>query len=108
MTPGGHSQSMTPGGHSQSMSPGDHSQSMTPGGHNQSMSHGNHNYDVTAEGSNAPKGRVGLTKDQQKEYVKFRSSGWLRNWDGSWEKDPNVEFDSDEESPQLWGWSVAP
>ena len=25
------------------------------------------------------------------------SAGWIRNPDGSWSKDPNVEFDSDEE-----------
>lgn len=26
------------------------------------------------------------------------SAGWIRNPDGSWSKDPNVEFDSDEET----------
>lgn len=26
------------------------------------------------------------------------SAGWIRNPDGSWSKDPDVEFDSDEET----------
>ena len=77
----------------------------------------------------SPLFRVGLTKEQQKEYTKYRrltllslvsgfslhvhthththththiiSSGWIRGFDGSWGKDPDVEFDSDEEPPQL-------
>ncbi len=27
------------------------------------------------------------------------SSGWIPNGDGTWRKDPNVEFDSDESEP---------
>eukprot|EP00731_Ephydatia_muelleri_P022796 Em0015g379a len=68
---------------------------------NQSMTPGGHSRNVATEGNDSRKGRVGLTKHQQKEYMKYRSSGWLRHQDGSWEKDPNVEFDSDEEPPQL-------
>ncbi|KAJ8290099.1 hypothetical protein GJAV_G00008690 [Gymnothorax javanicus] len=32
-------------------------------------------------------------------YLKLKSSGWLQDKDGSWVKDENVEFDSDEEQP---------
>lgn len=31
----------------------------------------------------------------------FDSGGWKKNWKGEWIKDEDVEFDSDEEPPDL-------
>ncbi|CAH2327172.1 sodium channel modifier 1 [Pelobates cultripes] len=34
-------------------------------------------------------------------YLLLKSSGWIPNRSGQWVKDPNVEFDSDEEEPPV-------
>ncbi|XP_072980147.1 uncharacterized protein [Typha angustifolia] len=41
-----------------------------------------------------------LHKRQQKE-LKFTASGWKRDYHGKWYRDENVEFDSDEEDPNV-------
>ncbi|WOL08772.1 sodium channel modifier 1 [Canna indica] len=41
-----------------------------------------------------------LRKRQEKE-LKFTAAGWKRDCHGKWYKDENVEFDSDEEDPNI-------
>jgi len=38
-----------------------------------------------------------LAKSEKMKLIQLRSSGWIQNADGSWSKDPDVEFDSDED-----------
>ncbi|XP_061166840.1 sodium channel modifier 1-like [Saccostrea echinata] len=35
------------------------------------------------------------------KYLYYRGGGWKKNWKGEWVKDEDVEFDSDEEPPDL-------
>ncbi|XP_062575952.1 sodium channel modifier 1-like [Saccostrea cucullata] len=35
------------------------------------------------------------------KYLYYRGGGWKKNWKGEWVKDEDVEFDSDEEPPEL-------
>ncbi|KAF4103099.1 sodium channel modifier 1 [Onychostoma macrolepis] len=45
-----------------------------------------------------------ITEQRRKElehYLKLKSSGWLQDRSGKWVKDENIEFDSDEEEPDL-------
>lgn len=35
------------------------------------------------------------------KYLYYRGGGWKKNWKGEWIKDEDVEFDSDEEPPDL-------
>ncbi|RXN31720.1 sodium channel modifier 1 isoform X1 [Labeo rohita] len=45
-----------------------------------------------------------ITEERRRElehYLKLKSSGWLQDRSGKWVKDENVEFDSDEEEPDL-------
>ncbi|XP_073703787.1 sodium channel modifier 1 [Garra rufa] len=45
-----------------------------------------------------------ITEESRRElehYLKLKSSGWLQDRSGKWVKDENVEFDSDEEEPDL-------
>ena len=38
-------------------------------------------------------------KAKREHFAKLTRDGWVREWDGTWKKDENVEFDSDEEEP---------
>ncbi|WRX14507.1 Sodium channel modifier 1, partial [Theobroma cacao] len=40
-------------------------------------------------------------QERQERELKFTSAGWKRDCHGKWYKDENVEFDSDEEDPNL-------
>ncbi|XP_009775726.1 uncharacterized protein LOC107822946 [Nicotiana tabacum] len=40
-------------------------------------------------------------RERQEKELKFTSAGWKRDGHGKWYKDENVEFDSDEEDPNL-------
>lgn len=38
--------------------------------------------------------------------LKMLESGWIKDADGNWMKDPEVEFDSDEEEPPAFGHGI--
>nr|XP_032831806.1 sodium channel modifier 1 [Petromyzon marinus] len=40
-------------------------------------------------------------RHEMEHYLHLKSLGWVRNKDGQWEKDEDVEFDSDEEEPPV-------
>ncbi|XP_078474988.1 sodium channel modifier 1 [Lampetra planeri] len=40
-------------------------------------------------------------RHELEHYLHLKSLGWVRNRDGQWEKDEDVEFDSDEEEPPI-------
>ncbi|XP_061425996.1 sodium channel modifier 1 isoform X2 [Lethenteron reissneri] len=40
-------------------------------------------------------------RHELEHYLHLKSLGWVRNRDGQWEKDEDVEFDSDEEEPPV-------
>lgn len=40
-------------------------------------------------------------QERRERELKFTSAGWKRDGHGKWFKDENVEFDSDEEDPNL-------
>lgn len=42
-----------------------------------------------------------LNIQEQKVYLKMKMAGWILDLNGKWIKDENVEFDSDEEPPDL-------
>ncbi|KAK1277275.1 hypothetical protein QJS04_geneDACA018775 [Acorus gramineus] len=44
--------------------------------------------------------QIELRKRQERE-LKFTAAGWKRDCNGKWFKDENVEFDSDEEDPNI-------
>lgn len=39
--------------------------------------------------------------EQRERELKFIAAGWKRDFHGKWHKDENVEFDSDEEDPNV-------
>ena len=41
------------------------------------------------------------TKHYLEKYKNAKSSGWMKSKDGSWIRDPNAEFDSDDEAPDI-------
>ncbi|KAG8047444.1 hypothetical protein GUJ93_ZPchr0008g12773 [Zizania palustris] len=45
-------------------------------------------------------GQAGLQKRQEQE-LRFTASGWKRDCHGRWYRDENVEFDSDEDDPNI-------
>ncbi|KAM8826562.1 sodium channel modifier 1 isoform 1-T2 [Synchiropus picturatus] len=48
----------------------------------------------------APASPLQAERKQKLEHqLKLKSAGWLQDVNGCWVKDPNVEFDSDEEAP---------
>lgn len=46
-------------------------------------------------------GDITIQKKQAEYEMKLRMSGWIKNEDGKWVQDPDVEFDSDEEPPKF-------
>ncbi|XP_048727510.2 uncharacterized protein LOC125645754 isoform X2 [Ostrea edulis] len=45
--------------------------------------------------------RLGEKQKLADQYLFYRGGGWKKNWKGEWIKDEDVEFDSDEEPPDL-------
>lgn len=49
--------------------------------------------------SNKSAENITSTRQEVDYHIKLLESGWIQNENGKWEKDPNVEFDSDEDEP---------
>lgn len=55
----------------------------------------------TTQKSEEDKKRLQEKQELADKYLYYRGGGWKKNWKGEWIKDEDVEFDSDEEPPDL-------
>eukprot|EP01018_Ginkgo_biloba_P036196 Gb_04653 [translate_table: standard] len=55
---------------------------------------------ITASSCSISQHQLDLQKQREKE-LKLREAGWRRDGQGSWFREENVEFDSDEEDPNI-------